>query len=1057
MSDRQTEQIRGKGNPTRLILLVMLVASITIAPTAEAQELIPPYFSKVFLPDTIGPGSVSTLQFTIDNTNVEVSTAPVDDMAFTDILPAGVTIATPANTTSTCGGTLSAPDGGGTISLNGGQVGANSVCTITVDVNGTTVGTHTNLTGALTSDAGNSGTATDDLNVVTTLPGFSKSFSPSSVPLGGRSTLTFAIDNSQNASSAVLLAFTDNLPTGLVVADPANVSDTCDASSTGIVNAIPGTGIISYSNGSVGVDSICAVSVDVVSTGGGLLHNMSGELTSVSGFTTLSSGKASDTLSVTVTPIALSKTFTDDPVPPGSTVTLDFKIENFDRSFSATGVAFTDDLTTLVPALAGLTFDSLVSNDCGGSVSGAGGTTIGFSGGTVAPGASCTISTRLSVPSSATPNTYTNTTSAVTGTIGGSPVTGNMASDDLFVDAEPIFTKEFIDDPTTGGGTVTLRFTITNTDPASALTGIDFTDDLNIAILGLAANGLVDGSGLAPDPLVDPCGMGSLLTIPDPNDTLPSPPFPALPPDPTNLIFTGGSLAVAGSPGDSCSFDVVLDVPAGTPSGSYPNTTSPLTATPTGASPASDALIVVAAPTLTKEFTDDPVAPGGTATLEFTVSHPLDASTDATGISFTDDLAPVLAGLTATLPPTPDPPCGAGSSLTGSAGDTLLTLMGGTLMPGETCTFSVTLDVPAAAAPGNYTNTTSGVSATVSGLAVTSAPATDILSVSGLTFSKEFTDDPVIAGATVTLQFTIANIHPTENTTDIAFTDDLALVLPGVSDLTATLPPMVDTCGGMMSGPTSLSYTGGSVTAGSTCTIEMAVLVPAGTADGQYPNLTSSLTATQGGAVTVAPAFDELTVSSNVLQLTKAFTDDPVAPGDTVNLRFTLDNLDAGQAASSIAFTDDLGAVLAGLATTGLPFAACGGTVAAIPDASTIDFSGGSLPAGGQCQFDVAVSVPGGAAAGLYGNTTSSLTGDIGGFAVTGDPASDNLQVLNLLQFSKSFDGPTTANGTPVLSFTITNPGGSAAANIGFSDDLDSVISGLVATNLPLRAPHSSS
>ena len=81
--------------------------------------------------------------------------------------------------------------------------------------------------------------------------------------------------------------------------------------------------------------------------------------------------------------------------------------------------------------------------------------------------------------------------------------------------------------------------------------------------------------------------------------------------------------------------------------------------------------MVVGAPELSKEFTDDPVPPGGTVTLEFTLTHDELAPGDATGITFTDDLAalvPAIPGLTATLPPTPNPPCGAGSSLTGSLG-----------------------------------------------------------------------------------------------------------------------------------------------------------------------------------------------------------------------------------------------------------------------------------------------------------------------------------------------------------------------------------------------------
>lgn len=75
----------------------------TAAPVAHAQ----PTFTKAFAPDTIGPGCVSTLTFTITN----ASGSPVTDLAFTDNLPAGVTIATPAATFNFRGGTIELSDG----------------------------------------------------------------------------------------------------------------------------------------------------------------------------------------------------------------------------------------------------------------------------------------------------------------------------------------------------------------------------------------------------------------------------------------------------------------------------------------------------------------------------------------------------------------------------------------------------------------------------------------------------------------------------------------------------------------------------------------------------------------------------------------------------------------------------------------------------------------------------------------------------------------------------------------------------------------------------------
>ena len=220
-----------------LILPVFLVLVMAMDTWAQV-----PTFTKAFSPDTIGPGSTSTLTFTIANGNV----TPVDNLAFSDTLPAGVVIATPSSAETTCtDGTLSAPDGGSTITFSGGKVGSLSSCTITVNVTSSAVGTNTNLTGDLTSDVGNSGTATDDLNVLVSLPGFSKSFAPNPISLGGKSTLTFTIDNTASGVIVPNLDFTDNLPTGMEVASPANASTDCiSALNDTTITATSGTSII---------------------------------------------------------------------------------------------------------------------------------------------------------------------------------------------------------------------------------------------------------------------------------------------------------------------------------------------------------------------------------------------------------------------------------------------------------------------------------------------------------------------------------------------------------------------------------------------------------------------------------------------------------------------------------------------------------------------------------------------------------------------------------------------------------------------------------------------
>jgi len=134
------------------------------------------------------------------------------------------------------------------------------------------------------------------------------------------------------------------------------------------------------------------------------------------------------------------------------------------------------------------------------------------------------------------------------------------------------------------------------------------------------------------------------------------------------------------------------------------------------------------------EFTDDPVEPGGTVTLEFTVENntadiPTVAASKTFGmvsdISFTDDLSAVLAGLMAQgLPQTNV--CGPGSQI---AGTTVLTLTGGSLSPGGSCTFSVVLQVPGDASNGSYRNDTGQLNYMLGGQPGTGNPAADALVV----------------------------------------------------------------------------------------------------------------------------------------------------------------------------------------------------------------------------------------------------------------------------------------------------------------------------------------
>jgi autotransporter-like protein/Big-like domain-containing protein len=249
---------------------------------------VPPSFSQAFLPSSIEQGYATVATFDIDNS---ASGFEVTDLAFTNTLPTGMTVATPAVTSNTCGGTFAAVAGAGDLSLSGGTVAAGAGCTLEVSVTAIDQGDFTNTTGDLTSSAGNSGTSAATLTVTgADVPVFAMAFDPSSINHGETSTLIYSIDNSANLVEAIDLAQSNSLPTGMTVASSPNVSNSCG----GTVTATAGADSISFSSGTVAAGSICTVEVDVTATADGANDNVSGGLTSSLG----SSGVASARLTV---------------------------------------------------------------------------------------------------------------------------------------------------------------------------------------------------------------------------------------------------------------------------------------------------------------------------------------------------------------------------------------------------------------------------------------------------------------------------------------------------------------------------------------------------------------------------------------------------------------------------------------------------------------------------------------------------------------------------------------------------------------------------------------
>jgi len=221
---------------------------------ASVTVVAPPVIIKAFGAASIPLSGSTSLTFTIQNNNVGTTLTGV---GFSDTLPAGLVVSTPNGLTGSCGGgTITATQATNVISLTGATLAASTSCTFAVNVTGTAAGTQNNTTGNVTStEGGTGGTASASINVVAP-PSIAKAFGAANVPLNGTTSLTFTITNpGANAIAETGVAFTDNLPAGIVVATPNGLTNTCG----GVATAVAGSGSVSLTGGTIAASSNCTV------------------------------------------------------------------------------------------------------------------------------------------------------------------------------------------------------------------------------------------------------------------------------------------------------------------------------------------------------------------------------------------------------------------------------------------------------------------------------------------------------------------------------------------------------------------------------------------------------------------------------------------------------------------------------------------------------------------------------------------------------------------------------------------------------------------------------
>ena len=447
------------------------------------------------------------------------------------------------------------------------------------------------------------------------------------------------------------------------------------------MSAAAGAGTIGFSGGSVAAGGNCTVQVDVTGTGEGNLVNVTEALTSSSG----TSGTATDTIDVISGEFVVTKSFRTEPVLPGGLVELELSIVN-GSTFPLTDIALSDDLDA---ALAGLAAEGLPLTDVCGTGSQVSGTSVvALTGGNLAAGGSCTVVVPVRVPGGSAAGSFTNTTSVATGTREGIAVQADPDSADLVV--EPLeFTKSFDPALVPVGGTTTATFEITNPDPANAVSGLAFSDDLDAFVPGMTA---------ANTPIADACGGGSLVSG-------------------TSIITLADGVVAAGG---TCTIEVVLNVPAGTIAGDFTNTTSALSGatggTQTSAAASSAVLGVQPLPTFAKSFSPGVILPRESATLTFVIDNS-GSQLAAASLAFVDNLP---AGMAVAAFPAVANTCG--GTLTASPGNDAIQLTGGSVSTGSICQIQVNVTVNSS---GTFTNVTDDLSSNLGN----SGNATAVLTV----------------------------------------------------------------------------------------------------------------------------------------------------------------------------------------------------------------------------------------------------------------------------------------------------------------------------------------
>jgi hypothetical protein len=219
------------------------------------------------------------------------------------------------------------------VSLSGASLAAKGSCTITVKVT-STAGVDNNTTGAISSTQSGPG-ATSNTATLTVIgpPSLTKAFGAPSIPLGGTTSLTFAITNPNPTTAIGKIGFFDSLPNGLQVSTPSGLTSNCNGSIQ------VSQGLITVTNASLPAGGSCTFSLNVTGATAGAKNNETSTVVSDKcesdeddpGVCQMPGAAATATL-VVVAPPAISKSFFGSYLLAGTSTSLTFTVTNPGRT-----------------------------------------------------------------------------------------------------------------------------------------------------------------------------------------------------------------------------------------------------------------------------------------------------------------------------------------------------------------------------------------------------------------------------------------------------------------------------------------------------------------------------------------------------------------------------------------------------------------------------------------------------------------------------------------------------------------------------------------------------